>query len=60
MVGDRKYDVCGAHANRMKALGVLWGYGARDELEAAGAAGIVADPASLAAAAISMIGSGIG
>jgi phosphoglycolate phosphatase len=37
MVGDRRYDISGAHAVRMRGLGVLWGYGTRDELEAAGA-----------------------
>jgi phosphoglycolate phosphatase len=26
MVGDRRYDISGAHANRMHAVGVLWGY----------------------------------
>ena len=36
MVGDRSFDITGAHANGMRALGVLWGYGTRDELEAAG------------------------
>ena len=52
MVGDRRYDVIGAHANRMRALGVLWGYGSRDELESAGADGLVAQPADLPAAAV--------
>ena len=37
MVGDRSHDVAGAHANSMHAIGVLWGYGGRAELEAAGA-----------------------
>src|SRR5215213_7363726 len=37
MVGDRRYDIIGAHANKMPALGVLWGYGMQAELEAAGA-----------------------
>ncbi|MCR5563713.1 MAG: HAD hydrolase-like protein [Desulfovibrio sp.] len=37
MVGDRKYDVCGAHAVGMACVGVLYGYGKRDELRAAGA-----------------------
>jgi len=51
MVGDRKFDIIGAHANRMRAVGVLWGYGNRDELEAAGADLIVGDPAELKALA---------
>jgi phosphoglycolate phosphatase len=37
MVGDRRHDVEGAHANGLQAIGVLWGYGSRAELEAAGA-----------------------
>jgi phosphoglycolate phosphatase len=37
MVGDRRHDVEGAHANGLEAVGVLWGYGSRAELEAAGA-----------------------
>ncbi len=27
MVGDRRYDISGAHAVGMRGLGVLWGYG---------------------------------
>lgn len=42
MVGDRRFDIAGAHANGLRALGVLWGYGGRDELEAAGADALVA------------------
>jgi phosphoglycolate phosphatase len=52
MVGDRRYDISGAHANRMRALGVLWGYGTRDELEAAGADRLVARPELLAEMAL--------
>ncbi len=37
MVGDRKHDVEGAQENGMAAIGVLYGYGSRGELEAAGA-----------------------
>jgi len=32
MIGDRVHDVRAAHANGARALGVLWGYGDRDEL----------------------------
>jgi phosphoglycolate phosphatase len=59
MVGDRRYDIAGAHANKMRALGVLWGYGTRDELEAAGADSIVAEPESLAATALAMATAGM-
>ncbi len=37
MVGDRKFDILGAHACSLDALGVLFGYGNREELAAAGA-----------------------
>ncbi len=37
MVGDRSHDVEGAHAVGMACAGVLYGYGGRKELEAAGA-----------------------
>jgi len=37
MIGDRSHDVVGARANGVRALGVLWGYGTRAELAAAGA-----------------------
>ena len=50
MVGDRRYDITGAHANRLRGIGVLWGYGTSEELEQAGADRIVATPAELAEA----------
>ena len=37
MVGDRKHDVHGATENDLDCIGVLFGYGNRDELETAGA-----------------------
>lgn len=37
MIGDRKYDVEGAHALGVPCVGVSFGYGGRQELEAAGA-----------------------
>jgi phosphoglycolate phosphatase len=37
MVGDRKYDITGAHANALPAAGVTYGYGSEDELTEAGA-----------------------
>ena len=37
MVGDRSYDVNAARQNGVRAIGVLWGYGSRSELESAGA-----------------------
>jgi phosphoglycolate phosphatase len=47
MVGDRLHDVLGAHANGMRAIGVLWGYGSRAELEAAGADALADTPGEL-------------
>lgn len=32
MVGDRKHDIIGAHNNRLPCIGVLYGYGSREEL----------------------------
>ena len=37
MVGDRSYDVKGAQAMGIDSVGVLYGYGSREELEKAGA-----------------------
>lgn len=34
MVGDRRYDLAGANAVGMDSIGVLYGYGTREELEA--------------------------
>ena len=48
MAGDRRYDITGAHANGIRAYGVLWGYGTRDELEQAGVDALATNPAHLA------------
>lgn len=37
MVGDREHDIIGAKEVGLKCIGVLYGYGDRDELEKAGA-----------------------
>ena len=37
MIGDRKYDILGGKAFGMKTVGVLYGYGSREELAEAGA-----------------------
>lgn len=37
MIGDREHDVLGAIENSLDSIGVLYGYGSREELEAAGA-----------------------
>lgn len=48
MIGDRKYDVLGAAEFSIPCIGVLWGYGSREELESAGAAAVASTPAELA------------
>ena len=37
MIGDRKFDIEGAKGAGIASVGVLYGYGSREELEAAGA-----------------------
>ena len=37
MIGDRLHDIEGAKASSIKSIGVLWGYGSREELEGCGA-----------------------
>jgi phosphoglycolate phosphatase len=49
MIGDRALDVVAARANGLRAVGVLWGYAARAELEAAGPDALCEAPAGLAA-----------
>ena len=49
MVGDREHDIKGALANGVRPIGVLWGYGSREELTKAGASVLCATPESLAA-----------
>jgi phosphoglycolate phosphatase len=44
MVGDRSYDMIGAKNNRMTAVGVLYGYGSKEELVAAGAHHVCTTP----------------
>lgn len=47
MVGDRSHDMIGARANGLRAVGVLWGYGSREELHAAGADVLLVAPRDL-------------
>ena len=47
MVGDRRHDIAGAHRTGMEAVGVLYGYGSREELEKAGADRIAETPEEL-------------
>jgi len=47
MIGDRKHDIIGARRNAVQGIGVLWGYGSREELEGAGATACVGSPPEL-------------
>ncbi|GFH39699.1 HAD hydrolase-like protein [Lactococcus insecticola] len=45
MIGDRDYDIIGGLENSVaRTIGVLWGFGDKNELEKAGASDIVAKP----------------
>jgi phosphoglycolate phosphatase len=50
MIGDRQFDMAAAKASHLRAVGVLWGFGSRDELERSGADLLVATPDQLAPA----------
>ena len=47
MIGDREHDIIGAHKNQIPAIGVLFGYGSREEFEAAGADAVAETVAEL-------------
>lgn len=47
MIGDRSYDMIGARNNGMTAIGVLYGYGSKEELREAGAHHVCATPRGL-------------
>jgi phosphoglycolate phosphatase len=47
MVGDRRDDVVGAKKCNMACVGVAWGFGTKEELEAAGAKEVIAKPQEL-------------
>lgn len=49
MIGDRMYDINAAKRHDAQSIGVLWGYGARKELEEAGAGILCAVPSELPA-----------
>ena len=50
MIGDREHDIIGAKDNGIYGVGVLWGYGDKDELEISGAHAIVKTPRELVTA----------
>ena len=47
MVGDRKFDIEGAHLAGIPCAAVLYGFGSREEFEQAGADYIVPSPEAL-------------
>ncbi len=47
MIGDREHDIFGAKANGLYSVGVLYGFGSREELLRAGADAIAATPHAL-------------
>lgn len=47
MVGDRKHDVIGAKTNGLSSIGVLYGYGSKEELLEAGANHIANSPVDI-------------
>ncbi len=47
MVGDRAVDIAGARANGVAGVGVLWGFGSREELTAANPIQILTAPVAL-------------
>jgi phosphoglycolate phosphatase len=47
MVGDRLHDIHAAQANKIRSIGVLWGYGGQAELQKAGADLLAGTPAEV-------------
>lgn len=47
MIGDRRYDIEGGKACGLQTIGVLYGYGSREEFEVAGADHIVEKPGEI-------------
>lgn len=54
MVGDRAADIVAARANRVRSIGVLWGYGSEAELSDAGADMLCRTPSELGAIILSV------
>jgi phosphoglycolate phosphatase len=55
MVGDRLHDAMGAIANGVKPVGVLWGYGGREELLGAGVVKLLEAPRDLGSLALTNV-----
>jgi phosphoglycolate phosphatase len=50
MIGDREADMIAARNNKIRGVGILWGYGTREELHRSGAHAFVMSPRDLVAA----------
>jgi phosphoglycolate phosphatase len=50
MVGDRSFDIIGAHACSIPAIGVTWGIGSAEELTTSGAEVVIDAPSQLLSA----------
>ena len=48
MIGDREHDVLGAKQEGLDCMGVLYGFGNREELEKAGAVYVAGTPEDIA------------
>jgi phosphoglycolate phosphatase len=55
MIGDRLHDIAAARRHGMKSVGVLWGFGSRDELTEAGASALCDHPSRLRDVASSLL-----
>lgn len=53
MIGDRQHDLIGAAHNHIPAMGVLWGYGSREELSSQPHVGLLKTPSELSKILIS-------
>lgn len=58
MIGDRMHDIEGAKKNNLESIGVLWGYGPRNELKKTGADHIVENVKELTSYLLSRINEG--
>ena len=48
MIGDTKYDILGAKQCGIDGMGVLYGFGTKEEMELAGAVAFAETPAQMA------------
>jgi phosphoglycolate phosphatase len=58
MVGDRSFDIIGAHACCIPAIGVSWGIGSAEELASSGADAVIDAPSRLPSAISDLLRAG--